>query len=111
MRIEVRRRGEVFVVKLEGEMRGEPEPDVVREVTALFAGPGTRVVIDLSEVSFLSSTGIGELVRIAAQANTEECRVVMASPTPLVSGLFDATQLDRFFEIAPTVEEGLRRVE
>ncbi|MBK9119279.1 MAG: STAS domain-containing protein [Phycisphaerales bacterium] len=110
VQIEIREDHGVFLVRLDGELTGQPEPDVVGAVTALFAGPGTRVLIDLGALRFMNSVGLSELVRITAQANTEECRVALVNPTPFVAGLFGTTQLDRFFEIVPTLAEALQRM-
>jgi hypothetical protein len=53
----------------------------------------------------------GAVVRVKAQANTQEQTIVFASPSPLVSGVFDTSKLDKFLEIYPTVDEALRHLQ
>jgi anti-anti-sigma factor len=107
MTIDVEDRSGVTIVRLRGEFGSEYPGRFVRTVTELLQGPQTRIVVDLSEVSYMSSTGLGELVRVTAQANTQEGRVVLAEPSPFVRGVLETTQLHRFFELHPTVDQAL----
>jgi anti-anti-sigma factor len=108
MNIAIEDRAGVKLVTLAGELTGEEEcGELVRTVGDALAGPGARAVIDMGSVEYISSTGISALVRITAQANTQEQRVVFASPAPLVAGVFEATRLNKFFEIFPTVEDAV----
>ena len=107
MTIDVEDRNGATVVRLRGEFGSEHPGRFVRTVTELLQGRQARIIIDLSEVSYMSSTGLGELVRVTAQANTQEGRVVLADPSPFVTGVLETTQLHRFFELHPTVEKAL----
>lgn len=109
MTIEISQHGAARIVRLRGELVGG-SGELVERVTDLLTGRRARVVIDLGEVPFVNSTGLGELVRIVAQANVQESRVVLANPSPHVAGVLQATQLTRFFEICPTVDEALLRL-
>jgi anti-anti-sigma factor len=95
----------VHVVRLRGELDGSTP--WLSDVTTLLTGPGATVVVDLGEVTFISSTGLSELVRLAAQGNTQEARVILARPTAPVAGLFAVTHLDRFFDIRPSLAAAL----
>lgn len=67
---------------------------------------GHRLLIDLSAADRITSTGIGLLVTLVSRANTKGGRVVLAGATPFVSSIFRLSRLNRFFDLAPTVEEG-----
>ena len=108
MNIEIESRADVKVVTLNGELTGEEEgAELVLTVDDALAKRGARAVIDMSQVAYISSTGISALVRIVAKANTQEQRVVFASPAPLVAGVLETTRLDKFFEIFPSVDEAV----
>lgn len=95
------RTGAAQIVKLSGDLRdGECLADLFSAVT----GASTRLVLDLSDVSFVSSAGLGALVRLVAYANTLEARVALAAPSPFVANLLDVTHLNRFFEIHPSAD-------
>jgi anti-anti-sigma factor len=98
-----------YLVRLDGEMAGGQQ-DFVARVTELIARRGAKIIVDLSGVPFLNSAAISELVHVVAQSNVQECRVVLAAPTPFVAGVLQTTQLDRFFELAETVADAQNRL-
>ncbi len=110
MTVTIEERDGIHVVKLSGELTGGHEGDFVEAVTNLFSGPRTQVLIDLADVPFMNSTGLSELVRVAAQANIQEGRIILANLSPFVAGVMQTTQLERFFEICPTVEDALAKL-
>jgi anti-sigma B factor antagonist len=109
MTIDTRDHGGIKIVRPYGDLRGE-DAALIKCVTDLLTGPGTRVVLDLRNVPFMNSAGLGTLVRLVAQANTQECRVVLADLTPFIAGALNATGLDRFFEIIPTTDDAIRKL-
>jgi len=109
MTVEIEDQAGVKVVHVQGELVGGPG-SLADAVVDLLDGPGVGLVIDLADVPFMNSTGLAELVRITAQANVQENRVVLARPAPFVAGVLQTTQLDRFFEVCPTVEAALAKL-
>lgn len=90
-----------------GEMEGL---ELISQVNELLEGLGDSLVVDLSDVPTLNSAGIGALVRIQAQANTQEQSVFYAGPSPLIRGVLAATRLDKFLRVYPSVEDALQSV-
>ena len=108
--IDVDEREGVTILQLRGDL-GEPEGfELIARVNEALSDRGALAVIDMSGVSHMNSAGIASLVRVVAQANTQEQRVVLAGPTPLVAGVFAATRLDRFFEVFATTDDALRKI-
>ena len=62
MKVDVEDRSGVHVVRLTGETLGEEDSALVETVTTLLEDRGARIVIDLSAVKFINSTGLGSLV-------------------------------------------------
>jgi anti-anti-sigma factor len=106
MTYEIEQHGTAHVVRLHGEMTGN-DPKFVEAVTNLLTAPGIRILIDLHDVPFLNSTGLGELVRIGAQTNIQEGSIILVNPSPFVAGVLQTTQLHRFFDIRPSLEDAL----
>lgn len=100
----------IQIIHLHGELTGDVLSDFVEHVTNLLAGAHRRIILELSDVPFLNSTALGQLVRVVAQANVQEGRVVLARPSPFVEGVLNTTRLDQFFEIFPTAGEALRKL-
>lgn len=63
-----------------------------------------KLVIDLSEVDYISSSGIGVLVSTLKKARHSGGSLVLCGMTPDIHELFTLTHLDRVFTIAATVD-------
>lgn len=57
-----------------------------------------RVVLNLSSVDFIDSSGIGALLSFYKQTNQQ---VVLRQPTPTVLSVLELLRLHRVFEIEP----------
>ncbi len=71
---------------------------------------GTKVVLDLSGSARINSCGIGQLVSLVTNANTNSSRVTLAGCSPFVSMVFSRSGLDKFFDLADDPAEAVRRV-
>lgn len=72
-------------------------PDFKREVEGMLAGHD-RVLLDLSAVTFIDSTGLGVLVAMVKQMGPGGKVAVIGTATP-VARLFRITQLDTLFHL------------
>ena len=107
MKIDVSELEGVSVLRLEGELDHDAGLEVVAAASGVLIDRDSRAVLDLSDMPYITSAGISALVRVVAQANTQEQQVVFANPTPFVEGVFQTTRLNKFFAIYPGVEEAL----
>jgi anti-anti-sigma factor len=99
-----------YVVARTGGNLDETARDPFREhLHPLFAVKGIRLIVDLSDSPRINSAGVGNLVALAADANTNDSRMILCSLQPYVSMVISVTKLDRFFEIAASVEEAISR--
>ena len=65
-----------------------------------------RVILDLSEVEFLDSSGLGAVVGSMKQLGRSR-RLDLAALTPTVEKVFRITRMDRVFRIYPSIEDAL----
>lgn len=65
-----------------------------------------RIVLDLSKVDFLDSSGLGAVVAVMKYC-APEIRVDVAGLTPIVSKVFRLTRMDQVFRIFETAEDAL----
>lgn len=66
----------------------------------------TRIVLDLSRVSFLDSSGLGAVVAVMKFC-APEIRLELAGLTPIVAKVFRLTRMDQVFRIHDTPDEAL----
>ncbi len=69
--------------------------DAMREA---MAGPAPRVILDLSQVAFLDSSGLGAVVAVMKMLAPER-QLELCGLTPVVEKVFRLTRMDRIFTI------------
>lgn len=76
---------------------------------ALNADSGA-VLLDLSELSFVASDGLGVFIRARANAEERGKEFFLLSPQPRIFDLLHKTQLDKIFTICHTMDEALAKL-
>ena len=107
MTINPEERGQATILHLSGEIREADEDNFIRTVTERIDRPGARVVLDMSEITYVTSSGLGAIVRVTAQANTQRAKVVIAAPSPFINGVLEITALNRYFDVYPTIDDAV----
>jgi len=96
------------LVRCVGPIDESAKPLFTEYVRPLLAQQGTKVVLDLSGASFITSAGIGHLVSVAADANIHGSRVILAACSSFVAIVMTRSKLDRFFDVAASVAEAIQ---
>jgi anti-sigma B factor antagonist len=93
------------VVHLAGEIDLRSVPELQSNLLELTRGPLERVVLEMSGVSYIDSSGVGTLVVLKREIERQRARIVLVGLQPRVRSVFEITRLDRFFTIVDSVEE------
>ena len=67
----------------------------------------TAVVLDISGVEFIDSTGLSVLLNGLRRVHRQRGRMALVCANPTVLRLFEITRLDATFDIHPTRDEAL----
>jgi anti-sigma B factor antagonist len=106
--VDLERSGVTPVLRVVGEVDLATAP-LLRERLDEVSPSSSTVVVDLSEVTFLDSTGLSVLVgawkRLARGDVDGDLRLVVLRPT--IQKLLDITGLDQVFSVFPTLEQAL----
>lgn len=95
------------VVHVEGEI-DVSSADRLRETVGVLVSEGrTDLVVDLSGVRFMDSTGLGLLVGVLKRVRTAGGRLVLVVATDKLRKVFELTGLTQVFTIHGTVDEAL----
>ena len=70
-------------------------------------GGATDLIVDLSEVRFMDSSGLGALVA-ALKKLSGNGNLKLAAAQPAVRDLFDLTSMDKLFTIVDSVSEAVQ---
>jgi len=67
----------------------------------------TLLIVDLTPVRFIDSSGLGALLSGYKNANLRQGHLVLTGLQPRVHSMFELTRLHRVFEIYPSLDEAL----
>jgi len=81
--------------------------DLKNEMLSLFEDGKNQLVIDLKEVRFIDSSGLGALVSGYKNASARNGNLKLCALQPQVKSMFELTRLHRVFEIYPGADEAL----
>jgi len=88
------------VLRVTGDMDADTAYRVPDEVAAVFDGTRPQeIVVDLSEVSFLDSVGLGMLVRAQDEALSHDATFRLRAPSEPVSRVLSVTAMDTHFAV------------
>jgi anti-anti-sigma factor len=88
------------VLRVAGDMDADTAYRVPDEVAALFDGaPPREVVVDLADVTFLDSVGLGMLVRSQEEAQAHDAGFTLRAPSDPVSRVLSMTAMDTHFTV------------
>lgn len=108
LEIEVTRlSSDVFRVTLVGELDSETAERFARTVVELRDSGAPRVVVDLSRVAFLDSSGINALVVSHDTVAAAGGSVIFAAPSERTARLFDLLRLTDVVTVDESVEAAL----
>jgi anti-sigma B factor antagonist len=106
MNLEIRNETQAAVVTLEGDVDLESSPQVR---TALLECVGRKqpVVVDMSAVSYIDSSGVASLVEAFQAARKHRTPFVLAQVSEAALRVLELARLDRVFTIVGDVEDAL----
>lgn len=105
--LQTRQEGGATVVTAAGEIDVFTAPDLDEALTAVLSRGATKIVMDLSGVTFLDSTGLGVLVKCLKQARGAGGWVRLVVQAEKIRKIFDITGLDAAMPLFDTVPGAL----
>jgi anti-sigma B factor antagonist len=99
--------GVVVVAILEERLDAHNSGDLKVEMQRLFEEGKKQVLVELKEVRFIDSSGLGALVSGFKNAISHHGTLKLVSLQPQVKSMFELTRLHRVFEIFGSAPEAL----
>ena len=101
---------DVPVLSVHGEVDVYSAPALKEQIATAMAAPGASAVVDLSQVEFMDSTGLGALVAARTAAAETGGRLPLVCDRDRILKLFQITGLDGVFEIHPSVDAAVEAI-
>ena len=110
--ISKRRVGDVIVLDIRGRITFGDETNLLRnEVKSELAARPVALLLNLSQVNYVDSGGIGTLVALYTSAHGSGCELKLASPNERVKHVLEITKLYPILGVYPSEEKALASLE
>jgi len=108
LEVEVQRREPHAVVRVRGSAGMGDAEYLTSQLERLVESTGGVVVLDLAELTFISSAGLGALIRAHAKMHEGAGQIRLVHPQPFVRQVLKMTCLDRLFVIYASLDDALQ---
>jgi anti-sigma B factor antagonist len=95
------------VLALEGQVDLHVSPKVAASLAALMKQELARIVVDLSDVTYIDSSGLAVLINAAQTVETYGGKLMLAGVQPDVQSILEVAGLSQFFLVYPHVDAAL----
>lgn len=96
------------IVTLKGSIDAKTVIQFQTKLNAVIEEGVNRLIIDMEQVRYVNSTGLGYLINLADTVGGEQGMVVLANVQPKVKVVFDMLGLNAFFKIYSSRENATR---
>ena len=105
LKVETTTVGNTPVVRVRGDVDLHCSPRLRELLLECVSQSSGTLHIDLSQVPYMDSSGVGTLVYVKREAERAGRRVVLIGLQPRVRSVFEVTHLDEFFTIVASLDE------
>ena len=99
MKVNVRTEGEVTLIDLNGKITiGEGDVILREAIEKVLKTGSTKILLNLSKISYMDSAGIGELVACYKRSREKGGELKLLNPSGKVADLLQLTKLEEIFE-------------
>jgi anti-sigma B factor antagonist len=95
------------IVYVQGDIDLGTSSGFQRSLLALMDKKPTRIVVNLSKVPYMDSSGVASLVKVLSRARKSNMGLILTGLSGRVRSVFEITKLDHVFNIKPSDEEAL----
>jgi anti-sigma B factor antagonist len=99
--------GQWLVLSVQGEVDVATAPQLRERLVDAVAEGHAHIVLDLTNVGFLDSTGLGVIVGCLKRARANDGEIVIVSDQRSILKVLEITGLTAVFAIHPTVDAAL----
>jgi anti-sigma B factor antagonist len=95
------------VLPLKGEIDLHVSPSVTASLNGMIEKKPERLVVDLSEVSYIDSAGLAALIEAMQKVEAYGGKFMLAGLQETVRSIFEISRLDQVFQIFPDADAAL----
>ena len=96
---------QVTIFKVEGEIDIYSAPEFKYSMLEAIEGHRNELIIDLTGVNFIDSTGLGVLVSASRQIINRKGKLLLVADDQIILNIFEITGINKIISIYPTIKE------
>ncbi|MBL8756818.1 MAG: STAS domain-containing protein [Phycisphaerae bacterium] len=104
LQVTSRSEGDAIVVVPVGDIDLAGSPTLREELKRVSAGRPAKMIVDLSAVSYMDSSGVATLVEALQTARKSRAKLVLCNLQDRVRSIFEIAKLETVFTIMPTLD-------
>ena len=107
MSLNIEDKGKAKVVKLEGKLDVNLSVSIESELDALIESGSINLILEISKVENLSSSGIRVFINMMRKIKDKNGRLVLASVPDVIKKILKTVDLEDLFEVFDSVDDAL----
>ncbi len=106
--LSIEQEGTAAVVRINGSVTIDEADKLTKQMESLTAAQTPIIVLDLSQMDFICSSGLGAIILGHLRSRHHAGQVHLACPQPAVRTLLETTRLTKLFTLYDSVAEALK---
>ncbi|MBW6482479.1 MAG: STAS domain-containing protein [Vicingaceae bacterium] len=107
----IKKENNVLIIALNGSLNNKQQAENLLEEIDFYFNEGVNsIILDLAEMEYMNSSGLGIFISILTQTRNRNGEVVVINIPKKINQLLVITKLNHVFNIAHTIEEAKQLV-
>lgn len=111
MELKIRKHSETYIIDVNGEMDLYNSYKLKELVMKMLEKKVSQLIINLDNVEYIDSSGIGALIYICSTLKKMNLKLVIANIHGSVKKVIELTKLMGYFPIANSIDEALEQID
>ncbi len=107
LRIDVDRRGESVIVRLEGEAHMTSAAHLSQNLVNVIDQQTRKLILDLAHLAFISSTGLSAIISAYRSCQERDVDLCLAQPGPHLRDVLNVTRFDTLLPVYETIDQAV----
>jgi len=108
MEITEEQRGEILILRIIGKLDSSTSKDLEEKILSLIASSQGKLVIDLSQLDYVSSAGLRIFLLAAKRMDNAKGKMILCSLKDAVKQVFDIAGFSSLLTLAGSTEEAIK---
>ncbi len=104
-KLKVKKHNNIPVLKITGQLEPPDINSLSKKLDSLARGKHLKVVVDLSETTYIDSHGLGVFVYAWKTMETNNHELIFLNPQGIIKNIFEGANLHQIMRVIDTLEE------